>query len=83
MTIRGICVIFTFTVGLIGVVNVHACAEPDPIEESFQRELNHQAPPAKAIRRHEVSKDSLYKLVNKPLQSKPRVQNAAVAKGGE
>jgi len=58
MTMRGICVIFVFTVGLIGVVNVHACAEPDPVANSLRQELNRESLAATHIGRR-ATNDSL------------------------
>ena len=54
MNMRGICVIFVFTVGLIGVVNVHACAEPDPAANGFQHELKHRSVPAADTERRAI-----------------------------
>lgn len=60
MTIRRFTVIFTFAVGLIGVANTHACAEPDPVVSSFQHELNRQTVAGAEIKHHPI---------NEPLQS--------------
>ena len=69
MTIRKFSILFTFAVGIIGAANAHACAEPDPLDASFERIMSHQPAPAIKPVRESINNDVLYRLVNKPLQS--------------
>ena len=52
---------------VFGFVTVHRAAKaPDPILQSFERELNHEASPAAKARRDSIDIDVLYSIVNSP-----------------
>ena len=38
--------------------------DPDPVVQSFERELNHESAPAAPVRRDSVDEDQLYQAIN-------------------
>ena len=50
---------------LLGIATSNtAPTEPDPVLESFERELNHEPAPTARVKRDEIDNDELYELVN-------------------
>ena len=61
-------ILFTLSLAvilLLGFISNHPTMnDPDPILESFERELNHEPSPAPGARRDEILEDELYKTLN-------------------
>lgn len=61
-------IVFSLSLAVIvalGFMSNHTTAnEPDPILESFERELDHEPAPAPRARREDIAGDELYKAVN-------------------
>lgn len=64
-----------FTTWLLIAAVVMAAADTiasesdDPVVASFERELNHEPAPRKAVERDDIDDDELYARINKPLQT--------------
>lgn len=64
MNFRTAVLAYLFFVGIAGADNA-----TDPVAESFDRALNHEAAPLPDPVRTNIDDDVLYRLINQPLQS--------------
>ena len=81
MKSRSIFIIWVAATMLLALVS-NAADKPedatqDVIVDSFERELNHEAPQPKNVTRDAIDNDVLYDQINKPLQTPEAVPSSA------